>query len=89
MRFPGEQVFPTVGSQPIIEYIIGKKGGSLFPSEDHRGWSGEHHDPLMRESRGRTNIPPEGNVNPLKASTGERSTRGRGKEDNPAQEGGP
>jgi hypothetical protein len=63
--------------------------GSLFPSEDHRRWSGEHHDPLMRESRGRTNIPPEGNMNPLKASTGERSTRGRGKEDTPAQEGGP
>jgi hypothetical protein len=53
------------------------------------GWSREHHDPLMRERRGRTNIPPEGNMNPLKASTGERRTTGRGKQDNPAQEGGP
>ena len=30
-------------------------GGSLFPSEEHRrGWSMEHHNPLMRESRVRT-----------------------------------
>ena len=29
--------------------------GSLFPSEEHRrGWSREHHNPLMRESRGIT-----------------------------------
>ena len=39
----------------LIEKTFGRKGGSLFPSEEHRrGWSREHTNPLMRESRGRT-----------------------------------
>jgi hypothetical protein len=35
--------------------MFGRKGGSLFPSEEHRrGVEKEHPNPLMRESRGRT-----------------------------------
>ena len=42
-----------------MENIFGRKGGSLFPSEEHRrGWSREHRNPLMRESRGRTRYSP-------------------------------
>ena len=35
--------------------MFGRKGGSLFPSEEHRrGWIREHPNTLMRESWGRT-----------------------------------
>ena len=69
---------------------MGKKGVSLFPSEDHRrGLEQGPAYPLIRESRVDRGIPQEWNMKHLEASTGERSARGRGKGDKPTQEGGP
>jgi hypothetical protein len=49
-----------LGLFSLIENIIGKKGGVVIPlrGTPEGGWSMEHHNPLMRESRGRTRHTP-------------------------------